>query len=124
MIAKFQRTDLVICSHSREGETLSYSGINTVMVYLALKAGLVERDYCKCHLWCPSEVERLWNRILSCTYFFFDFMHTRSTSVFKLMKYLKPTVYCKTLNICSIKISQFNENDILPQINSGAHVTL
>ena len=24
-IAKFQRTDLVICSHSREGKTLSYS---------------------------------------------------------------------------------------------------
>ena len=28
--AKFLRTDLVICSHSREGETLSYNQINTV----------------------------------------------------------------------------------------------
>ena len=25
IIAKFYRTDLVICSHSREGKTLSYS---------------------------------------------------------------------------------------------------
>ena len=31
IIAKFLRTDLVICSHSREGETLSYSLINTVL---------------------------------------------------------------------------------------------
>ena len=31
IIAKFLRTDLVICSHSREGETLSYSQINTVL---------------------------------------------------------------------------------------------
>ena len=30
IIAKFLRTDLVICSHSREGETPSYSQINTV----------------------------------------------------------------------------------------------
>ena len=30
IIAKFHRTDLVICSHSREGKTLSYSQINTV----------------------------------------------------------------------------------------------
>ena len=30
IIAKFLRTDLVICSHSREGETPSYSRINTV----------------------------------------------------------------------------------------------
>ena len=30
IIAKLQRTDLVICSHSREGKTLSYSQINTV----------------------------------------------------------------------------------------------
>ena len=29
-IAKFQRTDLVIYSHSREGKTLSYSQINIV----------------------------------------------------------------------------------------------
>ena len=27
-IAKFHRTDLVICSHSREGKTLSHSQIN------------------------------------------------------------------------------------------------
>ena len=39
VIAKFHRTDLVICSHSREwrshsreGQTLSYSRINTVRV--------------------------------------------------------------------------------------------
>ena len=30
IIAKFQRTDLVICSHSRERKTLSYSQINMV----------------------------------------------------------------------------------------------
>ena len=30
IIAEFLRTDLVICSHSREGETQSYSQINTV----------------------------------------------------------------------------------------------
>ena len=30
IIAKFLRTDLVICSHSREGKNLSYSRINTV----------------------------------------------------------------------------------------------
>ena len=29
-IAKFLRADLVICSHSREGETPSYNRINTV----------------------------------------------------------------------------------------------
>ena len=29
-IVKFHRTDLVICSHSREGKTLSNSQINTV----------------------------------------------------------------------------------------------
>ena len=28
--AKFHRTDLVICSHSRKGKTSSYSQINTV----------------------------------------------------------------------------------------------
>ena len=31
IIAKFQRTYLVICSHSREGKTLCYSRINTVI---------------------------------------------------------------------------------------------
>ena len=30
IIAKFYRTDLVMCSHSREGETLSCSRINIV----------------------------------------------------------------------------------------------
>ena len=30
VIAKFFRTDLVICSHSGEGKTQSYSRINTV----------------------------------------------------------------------------------------------
>ena len=30
LIAKLHRTDLIICSHSREGKTLSYSHINTV----------------------------------------------------------------------------------------------
>ena len=28
-MVKFHRTDIVICSHSREGKTLSYSRINT-----------------------------------------------------------------------------------------------
>ena len=31
------------------------------------------------------------------------------------------TVYCKTLNICGIKFSRFNENDILPHFNFGGH---
>ena len=30
MIQKFHRTDLVICSHSREGKNLSHSQINMV----------------------------------------------------------------------------------------------
>ena len=30
--AKLHRTDLVICTHSREGKTQSYSRINTVSV--------------------------------------------------------------------------------------------
>ena len=30
IMVKFHRTDVVICSHSREGKTLSYSQINTV----------------------------------------------------------------------------------------------
>ena len=29
--AKFHRTDLVVCSHFREGRTLSYSQINTII---------------------------------------------------------------------------------------------
>ena len=31
VLAKFHRADLVICSHSREGKTTSYSQINTVV---------------------------------------------------------------------------------------------
>ena len=31
IIAKFQRTDLVICGHSREGKTPSHSQIDTVL---------------------------------------------------------------------------------------------
>ena len=31
IISKFHRTDLYICSHSREGKTLSYSRINMVL---------------------------------------------------------------------------------------------
>ena len=31
IIAKFHRTDLIICSHSREGKTLSNSRINIVL---------------------------------------------------------------------------------------------
>ena len=31
IIAKFLSADLVICSHSRKGETLSYNQINTVI---------------------------------------------------------------------------------------------
>ena len=34
IIAKFQKTDLVICSHSRQGKTPSYSQINTVVLPL------------------------------------------------------------------------------------------
>ena len=34
IIAKFHRTDLVICSHSREGKTPSYSQMNTVDLVL------------------------------------------------------------------------------------------
>ena len=32
--AKFQRTDLVICSHSTEGKIPSYSQLNTVYSYV------------------------------------------------------------------------------------------
>ena len=31
IIANFHKTDVVICSHSREGKTLSYRGINTLL---------------------------------------------------------------------------------------------
>ena len=31
VITKFYRTDLVICSHSREGETPFYSRVNTII---------------------------------------------------------------------------------------------
>ena len=37
-IAKFHRTDLFICDHSREGKILSYSQINTVpSIYILLQ---------------------------------------------------------------------------------------
>ena len=36
LIAKFHRTDLVICSHSGERKILSYSRINMVLVYVQL----------------------------------------------------------------------------------------
>ena len=29
--------------------------------------------------------------------------------------------YCKTLNVCGIKFSRFNENDILAYFNFGGH---
>ena len=35
--AKFQRTDLAICCHSREGKTPSYSQINTVCYQIVLR---------------------------------------------------------------------------------------
>ena len=38
--AKFHGTDLVICSHYRQGKTLSYSQINTVLILYLL--------FCKC----------------------------------------------------------------------------
>ena len=34
IVAKLRRTDFVICSHSREKKTLSYSQINMVIVFL------------------------------------------------------------------------------------------
>ena len=34
IIAKFHRSDLVICSNSREGKTLSYSQINMVNTFI------------------------------------------------------------------------------------------
>ena len=33
IMAKFHRTDLVICGHSREGKTLLYGQINMVYVF-------------------------------------------------------------------------------------------
>ena len=38
IIANSHRTDLVICSHSRDGKTLSYSGINKVISIFPYKA--------------------------------------------------------------------------------------
>ena len=37
MIAKFHRTDLIICSHSREGKSPSNGQINTVFSFWLLK---------------------------------------------------------------------------------------
>ena len=42
--AKFHRTDLVICSHSREGKTPSYSKINTVFGYITGFASLKNKS--------------------------------------------------------------------------------
>ena len=36
---KLHRTDLIICTHSREGKTLSYSQINTVIIPPVSKLG-------------------------------------------------------------------------------------
>ena len=41
IIAKFHRTDLVICSHSRERKPPSYSRRNTVLNVLSQIVGLV-----------------------------------------------------------------------------------
>ena len=35
---------------------------------------------------------------------------------------LKVQLYCKTLNIRSVKFLRFNENDILAHFNFGVHV--
>ena len=43
IITKFHRTDLVICSHSREGKIPSYSQIN--MVLISLNA-IMEMTFC------------------------------------------------------------------------------
>ena len=37
---KFHRTDSDICSHSRKGNTLSYSRINTVFLKVCLKSAI------------------------------------------------------------------------------------
>ena len=46
-IAKFHRTDLVICSQSREGKTLSYSQISMIIILVnILSSGKEEyHDY-------------------------------------------------------------------------------
>ena len=45
LIAKFHRTDLVICSHSREGKTPSYSRINMANFSLVFALGLFKVLY-------------------------------------------------------------------------------
>ena len=44
IIAKFHTTDLVICCHSRESKTLSYSRINTVSI------NILRVKYNLCHI--------------------------------------------------------------------------
>ena len=50
IIAKFLRTDLVICSHSRKGKNPSYSQINTVYGnfshFSAIKKNIYILDLC------------------------------------------------------------------------------
>ena len=50
VIAKIHRTDLVICSHSREGQTLSYRRINTVYYHLYPSFLPLELSYRQNHL--------------------------------------------------------------------------
>ena len=52
MIAKFHRTDLVICSHSREKKTLFYSLINTVFTYKDLSGAFQRALSVKISLQC------------------------------------------------------------------------
>ena len=49
LTAKLHRTDLIICTHSREGNTLSYSRINTVHICATL--GLIPTNVCKISEW-------------------------------------------------------------------------
>ena len=47
IVAKFQRTDLAIYSHSREGKTLSYSQINMVYLFLIRQVSCeIHCSYC------------------------------------------------------------------------------
>ena len=58
ILAKFQWTDLVICSHSREGKPLSYSWINMVLrIVLAATSHL----YCFDRMVCAEEQTLLVN---------------------------------------------------------------
>ena len=50
IIAKFPRADLVICSHSREGETPSYNQINMVSQTICTFNVCMCKCVCVCHL--------------------------------------------------------------------------